>query len=155
VAGEQKDVAATLEALGRERKARETCTSRSVCARIDDNIATIDVEGSLGSERPVKRVGSFWPYATTVFDYIRRSMPFDHPRTMGVDEVYAVTAFVLHLNGLVAEGMELNEKNLAAVKMPNRGGFVAAQRPGVEARRMGEHNGVRRGLSMGWGGELG
>ena len=91
--------------------------------------------GTLATERPVKRVGSFWPYATTVFDYIRRSMPFDHPRTLAVDEVYAVTAFVLHLNGIVAEGFELNERNLAAVKMPNRDGFVPDQRPDVKAKR--------------------
>jgi cytochrome c len=70
-----------------------------------------------------------------VFDYIRRAMPFDHPRTLGADEVYAVTAFVLHLNGLVAEGAELNEKNLAGVKMPNRDGFVPDQRPDVKAKR--------------------
>jgi cytochrome c len=91
--------------------------------------------GTLATERPVKRVGSFWPYATTVFDYIRRSMPFDHPRTLTADEVYAVTAFLLHLNGLVAEDLVLDEKNLAGVKMPNRDGFVPDQRPDVKAKR--------------------
>jgi cytochrome c len=62
-------------------------------------------------------------------------MPFDHPRTLGVDEVYAVTAFLLHLNGLVAEDLVLDEKNLAGVKMPNRDGFVPDQRPDVKAKR--------------------
>lgn len=91
--------------------------------------------GSLATPRPVKTVGSYWPYATTVWDYIRRSMPFDHPRSLTVDEVYAVTAFVLHLNGLVAEATELNEKTLANVKMPNRDGFVADRRPDIKAKR--------------------
>ncbi len=91
--------------------------------------------GSLTSAKPQKTVGSFWPYATTVWDYIRRAMPFDHPRSLSADEVYAVTAFVLHLNGLVERPQELNEKTLPAVKMPNRDGFVADRRPDIKSKR--------------------
>lgn len=91
--------------------------------------------GTLASPRPIKTVGSYWPYATTVWDYIHRSMPFDHPRSLPVDDVYAVTAFVLHLNGIVREDFELNEKTLPQVVMPNRNGFVPDRRPDVKARR--------------------
>ena len=91
--------------------------------------------GSLATAKPVKTVGSYGPYATTVWDYIRRSMPFEHPRTLTVDEVYSVTALVLHWNGIVEEGRELNEKTLPQVKMPNRDGFVPDRRPDVKAKR--------------------
>ena len=85
--------------------------------------------GSLATPKPKKSVGSYWPYATTLWDHIYRAMPFDHPRTLYADEVYAVTAFVLHLNGIVTEGQELNEKSLPLVKMPNRDGFIPETRP--------------------------
>jgi cytochrome c len=91
--------------------------------------------GSLTSAKPLKTVGSFWPYATTVWDYIRRAMPFDHPRSLTADEVYAVTAFVLHLNGLVDRTQELNDKTLPLVKMPNRDGFVPDRRPDIKSKR--------------------
>ena len=91
--------------------------------------------GSLATRKPVKTVGSYWPYATTVFDYVNRSMPFDHPRSLAADDVYAVTAFVLYLNGLVEQGRELNEKTLPRVTMPNRNGFVPDKRPDVKAKR--------------------
>ncbi|WP_202901637.1 c-type cytochrome [Bryobacter aggregatus] len=85
--------------------------------------------GSLATAKPVKTVGSYWPYATTVFDYIRRAMPFDHPRSLSTDEVYSVTAFVLQLNGIVTESQELNEKSLPSVVMPNRNGFLTVPDP--------------------------
>ncbi len=85
--------------------------------------------GSLATGKPKKSVGSYWPYATTLWDHINRAMPFDHPRSLSPDEVYAVTAFVLHLNGIVTETQELNEKTLAKVMMPNRNGFIPETRP--------------------------
>jgi cytochrome c len=85
--------------------------------------------GSLGTPKPKKSVGSYWPYATTLWDHIHRAMPFDHPRTLTADETYAVTAFVLHLNGIVTETQELNEKTLPKVVMPNRNGFIPPKRP--------------------------
>ncbi len=85
--------------------------------------------GSLATPKPKKSVGSYWPYATTVWDHIHRAMPFDHPRSLTADEVYAVTAVVLYLNGIVTETQELNEKTLPQVRMPNRDGFIPETRP--------------------------
>lgn len=79
--------------------------------------------GSLKSASPMKTVGSFWPYATTLFDYTRRAMPLDAPQSLTNDEVYAVSAYILHLNGIIAEGDEMNAKSLTKVKMPNHAGF--------------------------------
>lgn len=87
--------------------------------------------GSLASAQPIKTVGSFWPYATTLFDYVRRAMPFDSPQSLTPDEVYAVSAFVLFLNGIVDENAVMDAATLSAVSMPNRDGFVADPRPDV------------------------
>ena len=81
--------------------------------------------GTLASARPVRTVGSYWPYATTLFDYIRRAMPLDRPLSLGSDEVYALCAYVLYLNGIVAEDATMSAVTLAQVKMPNRDGFVS------------------------------
>jgi len=87
--------------------------------------------GSLASAQPVRTVGSFWPYATTLFDYVRRAMPFDSPQSLTPDEVYAVSAFVLFLNGIVDENAVMDAATLPAVSMPNRNGFVDDPRPDV------------------------
>ena len=81
--------------------------------------------GTLASKKPVKTVGSYWPYATTLFDYIRRAMPFDAPQSLSNDEVYAVSAYLLSLNGIVDHKAQMNAKTLPQVKMPNRDGFVS------------------------------
>lgn len=80
--------------------------------------------GSLASANPVRTVGSYWPYATTLFDYVRRAMPSTAPRSLTDDEVYAVSAYVLNLNGIIAEDAVMNARTLPQVKMPNRDGFV-------------------------------
>lgn len=80
--------------------------------------------GSLGGERPVKTVGSYWPYATTLFDYVRRSMPYDAPMSLSDDEVYAVSAYLLALNGIIGEADRMDAESLPEVRMPNRDGFV-------------------------------
>ena len=80
--------------------------------------------GSLASANPLRTVGSFWPYATTLFDYTRRAMPVTNPLSLTNDEAYAVTAYVLYLNGIVGESDEMNARSLPQVKMPNRDGFV-------------------------------
>jgi mono/diheme cytochrome c family protein len=80
--------------------------------------------GSLASGNAVLTVGSYWPYATTLFDYIRRAMPTTNPMSLSDSEVYAVTAYVLHLNGIVGEAVVLDARTLPQVKMPNRDGFV-------------------------------
>jgi S-disulfanyl-L-cysteine oxidoreductase SoxD len=80
--------------------------------------------GSLASAKPVRTVGSFWPYATTLFDYTRRAMPVDNPLSLSNDEVYAVTAYLLYLNGIIGENAVMDSRTLPQVKMPNRDGFV-------------------------------
>ena len=88
-------------------------------------------QGTLATARPLKTVGSFWPYATTVWDYINRAMPFDQPGLLKPPEVYALVAYILNLNGIVGEDQVLDAKTLPKVKMPNRDGFVADPRPDV------------------------
>src|SRR5438132_5655247 len=80
--------------------------------------------GTLASKTPVRTVGSYWPYATTVFDYVRRSMPYIQPQTLSDDEVYAVTAYLLNLNGIIGENDEMNAPPLPKVKMPNQSNFI-------------------------------
>ncbi|MEN3353113.1 MAG: S-disulfanyl-L-cysteine oxidoreductase SoxD [Betaproteobacteria bacterium] len=80
--------------------------------------------GSLASPNPVRTVGSYWPYTTTLFDYVRRAMPTNAPMSLTNDEVYAVSAYILNLNGIIAEDAVMNAQTLPQVKMPNRDGFV-------------------------------
>jgi len=108
------------------------------CARCHGNKAQGDVgpalwggKGTLATARPVKTVGSFWPYATTLWDYINRAMPFDKPGLLKPSEVYAVSAFILTINGIIGENDVMDSKTLPKVRMPNRDGFVADPRPDV------------------------
>lgn len=78
-----------------------------------------------GDQPPVKTVGSYWPYATTLFDYVRRAMPWTEPKTLTNDEVYAVSAYILALNGVVAETDVMDAMTLPKVMMPNRDGFIS------------------------------
>lgn len=80
--------------------------------------------GTLATGSPVKTVGSYWPYATTLFDYIRRAMPFNAPQSLTNDQVYAVVAYILFLNKIVPESTELDAQSLPKVRMPNRDGFI-------------------------------
>src|SRR6476646_5980758 len=82
----------------------------------------------LGDKPPVKTVGSFWPYATTVFDYVRRAMPYNESKSLANDEVYAVVAYILQLNGVIGENDTIDARTLPKVKMPNRDGFVTFAR---------------------------
>src|SRR3981081_4267183 len=81
--------------------------------------------GTLASKTPLRTVGSYWPYSTTLFDYVRRAMPITNPLSLTNDEVYAVSAYVLYLNGIVGEDAQMNAQTLPQVKMPNRDGFVS------------------------------
>ena len=86
-------------------------------------------EGSLAGDRPVKTVGSYWPYATTVWDYINRAMPLNNPGSLTPNQVYALTAFILFRNGIVQETEVLDRESLPKVRMPNREGFIPDVRP--------------------------
>jgi cytochrome c len=81
-----------------------------------------------GGARRVKAIGNYWPYATTVFDYIRRAMPFNQPGSLTDEEVYSLTAYLLHANGLLAENARLNAKTLPKIKMPARDRFIPDDR---------------------------
>ncbi|MBW4091509.1 MAG: cytochrome c [Proteobacteria bacterium] len=80
--------------------------------------------GSLATVAPAETVGSYWPYATTLFDFINRAMPFYAPHSLTPDQVYALTAFILNLNGIVPDGFVADAQTVPAVKMPNRDGFI-------------------------------
>jgi S-disulfanyl-L-cysteine oxidoreductase SoxD len=98
----------------------------------NDYPALVGGNGSLKGDKPLPTVGSYWPYATTVWNYINRAMPYQNPGTLKPDEVYAVTAYLLAMNGVVSGDFDLNERTLPAVKMPNRDGFVPDPRPDVK-----------------------
>jgi cytochrome c len=81
-------------------------------------------QGTLATDHPVKTVGSFWPYATTFFDYIHRAMPYQAPGSLSVDDYYALTAYILSLNGILPPDGKLDKETLPKEKMPNRDGFI-------------------------------
>ena len=87
--------------------------------------------GTLGSQKPVKTIGSYWPYATTLYDYVYRAMPFPAPQSLSSDEVYSVVAWLLHQNGIIAEDTILDAHSLPGIRMPNHNGFVPDPRPDV------------------------
>ena len=85
-------------------------------------------QGTLREAAPIRTVGSYWPYATTVFDYIRRAMPYVTPHSLTADETYAVTAYLLALNGIIEQDAVMDATSLPTVVMPNRGNFDSAYR---------------------------
>jgi mono/diheme cytochrome c family protein len=91
--------------------------------------------GTLASEAPVKTVESYWPYATTLFDYVKRAMPFNAPGALSDDQVYAVTAYILGEANIVPKTAVLDAASLPKVEMPNRNGFVPDPRPEIELYR--------------------
>lgn len=87
--------------------------------------------GTLRTKSPVLTVGSYWPYATTVWDFIYKAMPYTKPGSLSVDETYAVTAYLLAMNGIIGHDVVMDRTTLPAVRMPNRDGFVSDARPDV------------------------
>jgi cytochrome c len=88
--------------------------------------------GTLASDQPRKTVGSYWPVATTLWDYVNRAMPFDQPGFLTSDEVYATVAYVLFLNEIIGEREPMDASSLPLVRMPNRDGFVPDPRPDID-----------------------
>lgn len=89
--------------------------------------------GTLASHDPVKSVGSYWPYPSTLMDYIRRAMPYGNAQSLTSDELYAITAYILFLNDVIKdEDRELNERNFASIKLPNEPNFVDDDRETTE-----------------------
>lgn len=93
--------------------------------------ALIGGRGSLTSGAPKKTVESYWPYASTLFDYVRRAMPFNAPGSLSNDEIYAVSAFVLAEGNIIDKSAAMNATTLPKVEMPNRDGFIADPRPDI------------------------
>lgn len=86
-------------------------------------------QGSLATEKPLRTIGSYWPYAATIFDYVYRAMPFYEPGSLQPHEVYALTAYLLYLNGIIGEHDVIDAQTLPTVQMPNRNGFRPDPRP--------------------------
>jgi len=97
-------------------------------------IPLVGGQGSLTTNKPVKTIGSYWPYATTLYDYIHRAMPITAPQSLTPDEVYALVAWLLHQNGIIPGDAVMDASTLPAVRMPNRNGFVPDPRPDAASR---------------------
>lgn len=114
---------------------REKCT---MCHGENGSEGPQDVlvggQGSLATAKPLRTIGSFWPYATTIYDYLYRAMPFYAPGSLPPHEVYALTAYLLFRNGIVGEDDVINAQTLPKITMPNREGFRPDPRPEREAR---------------------
>lgn len=87
--------------------------------------------GTLASPHPIKTIGSYWPYATTLYDYVHRAMPFSDPQSLSPDETYSLVAWLLYRNGILAEDAVLDARSLPEISMPNRRGFLPDPRPDV------------------------
>lgn len=85
--------------------------------------------GSLTTDKPLKTIGSYWPYATTIYDYVHRAMPFYEPGSLEPNEVYSLTGYLLYLNGIIGERDVVNAQTLPRIRMPNRNGFRPDPRP--------------------------
>ena len=82
-------------------------------------------QGSLATDHPIKTIGSYWPYATTLYDYIFRAMPFTAPQSLTPDEVYSLVAWLLHQNGIIQKDAVMDVRTLPTIRMPNRDGFLS------------------------------
>jgi mono/diheme cytochrome c family protein len=120
-------------AAGRELFATGCARCHGPAGEGDVGPRLVGGRGTLRTPRPLKTVGSFWPYATTLWDYVNRAMPFDQPGRLTAPEVYAAVAYVLNLNGIIAADGVMDATSLPKVRMPNRDGFVADPRPDVGA----------------------
>jgi S-disulfanyl-L-cysteine oxidoreductase SoxD len=100
----------------------QSCHGEKGAGKPNDQL--VGGQGTLTSKSPVRTIGSYWPYATTVFDYVRRAMPYTQSQSLTNEEVYAVTAYLLHLNGIIGAQDVMNSQTLPQVKMPNRDNFI-------------------------------
>jgi S-disulfanyl-L-cysteine oxidoreductase SoxD len=107
---------------GRVHPKCQSCHGEKGAGKPNDQL--VGGQGTLTSASPVRTIGSYWPYATTVFDYVRRAMPYTQTHSLTNEEVYAVTAYLLHLNGIIGAQDVMNAHTLPQVKMPNRDNFM-------------------------------
>jgi len=116
-------------AAGKEIYANRCARCHGTAGQGGDSFPLVGGTGSLPGPKPLKTVTSYWPYATTIFDYVRRAMPFDNPGTLSNDQVYSVTAYLLYLGGVVPIDSVIDAHSLPSIRMPNRDGFVPDPRP--------------------------
>jgi cytochrome c len=119
-------------AAGRTVFAEKCARCHGPAGEGDIGVRLVGGQGTLNTPRPLKTVGSFWPYATTLWDYVNRAMPFDGPGVLTPQEVYAAVAYVLQLNNIITDDQVMDAATLPKVRMPNRDGFVADPRPDVK-----------------------
>ena len=81
-------------------------------------------EGSLGTHDPLKTTGSYWPYASTLYDYVYRAMPFGESQSLSYDETYQIVAFLLYMNDIIEDDFDVSHENIGSIEMPNRDGFL-------------------------------
>ncbi len=117
-----------------------SCHGETGVGGVNDKL--VGGQGSLSTAKPIKTIGSYWPYATTLFDYVRRAMPYNAPGSLSNSETYALAAYLLHLNGIVDQHQYLDAQTLAQIKMPNAQGFDWAEHESLDAAS-GERAGER------------
>ena len=133
--GEKVYQAKCLSCHGTEGKAEELDQEIESLRGNQNSIKIIAFEslsgglGSLNSEIPIRSVGSFWQHSTTLFDYIRRAMPYFEPQSLTNDEAYAVTAYVLFINNIITKDQNINADTLQKINMPNKAGFIDSWGP--------------------------
>lgn len=91
---------------------------------VDNWPVLVGGEGTLASHDPVKTTGSYWPYASTMYDYIYRAMPFGEAQSLTHDETYQIVAYLLYMNDIIDDEFEVNQDNIGTIEMPNRDGFM-------------------------------
>lgn len=126
---------------GKKVYARHCLSCHGVNGSGDSADELAGAQHALTDNPPDKTIGSYWPYATTIFDFVRRSMPLDAPGILNNDQLYAVTAYLLFLNNLVNENDVIDAKTLPNIMMPNRNGFIDVYRQNKSADLMKINNG--------------
>lgn len=116
---------------GAELYAMKCAGCHGATGREGPNDVLVGGQGSLRTSKPLKTIGSYWPYATTLYDYLRRAMPFTAPQSLKPDEIYALVAWLLYQNQIIAEDAIVDAHSLPKIEMPNRNGFIPDPRPDV------------------------
>jgi len=127
--GEELPDGSGTVAAGREIYDEQCAMCHGASGREGPDPVLVGGRGSLADPKPVLTIGSYWPYATTLFDYINRAMPFLTPGSLSPDEVYGLCAYLLNANGIIADDAVMDRVALPAVRMPNRDGFMPDPRP--------------------------
>ena len=116
-------------AEGKQHYAQQCAACHGASGREGPDPVLVGGQGTLATQQPVLTIGSFWPYATTIYDYVYRAMPYNAPQSLSANETYALTAYLLHMNGILGADVTLDAASLPKIRMPNRDGFVSDGRP--------------------------